>query len=92
MGVLFAVGNFGTFFFGIIMTMIARGESKLQTLAALGFCLVMFAVGLLAVWRLREEKNREDYEAQKKLEADSLSNISQEKTTEGIEDPLLSKD
>lgn len=40
-GLLFAVGNFGGFLLGLFLSMIAKGQSKEQTAAGIGFCFGM---------------------------------------------------
>ena len=53
MGLLFAVGNLCGFFFGAILSTFVRGESKGQTAGGIGFCLALFAIGLILVYFIK---------------------------------------
>lgn len=46
-GLLFAVGNFGGFVLGLFLSMIVKGDSKLQTALGLVFCFGMELLGLV---------------------------------------------
>ena len=48
-GLLFAMGNFSGFVLGLVMSLIVKGQSKQQTLMGLGFCAVMFIIGLILI-------------------------------------------
>jgi Na+/melibiose symporter-like transporter len=48
------------------MSLIVDGESKASTFAGLVFCLLIFLVGLICAFAMKEEKNRE------KAEKDSI--------------------
>ena len=52
-GLLFAVGNLCGFFFGAILSTFVRGESKGQTAGGIGFCLALFAIGLILVYFIK---------------------------------------
>lgn len=63
MGLLFAVGNFGGFLLGVFLSMIAKGQSKGQTAGGIGFCFGMELLGLILIYFMKEEKNREKAES-----------------------------
>ena len=74
-GLLFAIGNFSGFIFGFFMSLIVgQGDSKWRTLGVIIFCLGFFLVGLLAIIKMSEEKNRE--KAEKELSDKRKSQIS----------------
>ena len=60
-GLLFAVGNFGGFLLGLVMSAIMQG-SQLQSLGGLGFCAGIFVIGLSLIFFMKEERNREKAE------------------------------
>lgn len=53
-GLLFAIGNFGGFLLGLIMTIIVKGETKQQTGGGLGFCAGVFVLGLILIYFMKE--------------------------------------
>ena len=61
-GLLFAIGNFGGFLLGLIMTIIVKGETKQQTGGSIGFCAGVFVLGLILIYFMKEERNREKAE------------------------------
>lgn len=61
-GLLFAVGNFGGFLLGLFLSMIVKGDTKGQSAGGLGFCFAMELLGLILLYFMREEKNREKAE------------------------------
>lgn len=63
-GLLFAVGNFGGFLLGIFLSMIAKGNSKGETAGGFGFCLGVELIGLILIYFMTEEKNRENFESE----------------------------
>ena len=52
-GLLFAIGNFGGFLFGLIMSVIVKGQSKAQTGGGLGFCAGIFVLGLILIYFMK---------------------------------------
>lgn len=79
-GLLFAVGNFGGFALGLFMSMIVKGNSKGETAAGLAFCFGMELLGLVLIYFMKEEKNREKAEEQE-TERRRASRISMITTT-----------
>lgn len=53
-GLLYAMGNLGGFVWGVILSLIVKGESKEQTLIGLMFCLGVFIVGFVLILFMKE--------------------------------------
>jgi FLVCR family feline leukemia virus subgroup C receptor-related protein len=80
-GMLFAVGNLGGFILGAILTLYVKGENGKETFNGLMFCAVIFVLGLVLVFFMKEEKNREKAEEEQSEARKSLigSTIENEK-------------
>lgn len=54
-GLLFAMGNFCGFLLGLILSLIVGdGTEKSRTFGALGFCWILFILGLLLTLKMKE--------------------------------------
>ena len=91
-GMLFACGNLFGFLYGLILSMIVEGETKMQTLWGLVFCFCIFTIGLGLVYFLKEERNREKAESEMSERRKSLlsqTNSNSDSDHDSIRNTLL---
>ena len=87
---LFAFGNLFGFLYGLILSVIVEGESKIQSLWGLMFCFGIFSVGIGLMYGVKEEKNREKAESELSERRKSLlSQTSSNSDSDSIRNTLL---
>ena len=60
---MFAMGNLFGFFLGLILSVIIKGQTKMQTAYGIIFCFAVFLVGLFLSYFSKEELNRSNFES-----------------------------